>query len=200
MSALAGLGITDAVVEVEGPELPILDGSSLLFAQAMRELVVDIDRPLEPLVLRRAIEVQDASGGMIKAAPRESPGFSLTYELDYGAASPLPAQSATWSGDPDEYLQEVAPARTFSMKAEAEAARAAGLFSKFSPQDMVVVGDDGAPVQNQWRVDREPARHKLLDLIGDLALLGRPLQADVVATKSGHRLVHEFCRAVLKSL
>jgi len=197
LSALAGLGITDVVIDVEGPEVPILDGSALPFVAALRDLVMDTEKKVEPIRLRNAIQITDGSGGEVTAKPRED-GCLFSYALDYGEGSPIPPQTAYWTGDAEEYARDIAPARTFSLRAEAEAARAAGLFKKFTPSEMLVIGDDGAPIDNAWRLSNEPARHKLLDLIGDLALLARPLHAEVTASKSGHALVRELCRQVLK--
>lgn len=200
LSALAGLGVTDAVVDIEGPEVPILDGSALPFVNALKSLMVDTDRVSEPIILRREVEVSDGPGAVVRAVPRTVPGCSCRYELAFAAGGALAPQSVSWDGTPEAYCRDVAPARTFSFRGEAVAAKAAGLFKHFTTADMLVIGDDGHPIDNAWRLADEPARHKLLDLIGDLALLGRPLQADVVATRSGHRLTHAFCRAVLESL
>lgn len=195
MSGLAGLGITDALIEIDGPEVPIFDGGALAFVEGLRRAGVRVlDVPIEPLVLTMPVQALDATGGQIVAMPRPSPGFSLTYELNYGPNSPIRIQSARWEGDADRYAKEIAPARTFCLKKEAEAMRSLGLFSHITPAEMLVVGDDGKPIENEWRFSDEPARHKLLDLIGDLALLGRPIQADVVASRSGHALTHDFVR------
>lgn len=195
MSALAGLGITDALVEIDGPEVPIFDGGALPMVESLQRAGVKrLHVPLQPLVLTMPIQALDAAGGQIVAMPRPSPGFSLTYELNYGPRSPIPFQSARWEGDPIRYTETVAPARTFCLKKEAEAMRSLGLFSHITPKDMLVVGDDGKPIDNEWRFSDEPARHKLLDLIGDLALLGRPIQADIVANRSGHALTHAFVK------
>lgn len=195
MSALAGLGVWSAAVRFEaGDEAPILDGSALPWVAALRSALVP-GSAIEPIVPRERIEVVQGHASIV-ATPRAC-GLSHTYVLDYGVGSPIPAQRATWEGCPRAYEAEIAPARTFSLRREAEAARAMGLFSHLTPREMIVVGDDGEPIDNAWRTANEPAAHKLLDLIGDLALLGRPLQADVVATRSGHGLTHEFCRRVL---
>lgn len=195
MSALAGLGITDALIEIDGPEVPILDGGALPFVNGLRLAGTGaFEVPIAPLVLTMPVQALDASGGQIVAMPRPSPGFSLTYELNYGPNSPIRIQSARWAGDAEQYAKEIAPARTFCLKKEAEAMRALGLFSHMTPKDMLVVGDDGNPIDNAWRFSDEPARHKLLDLIGDLALLGRPIQADIVASRSGHALTHAFVK------
>lgn len=201
LSALAGLGVTDATVELEGPEVPIGDGSAAAFAGALLGAgIVDLGGEVEPLRLEREVVVERA-GARIVARPRRGAGCLYRYELDYGAGGPIPAQAAEWnSGAPDaaaEYARAVAPARTFCLAAEAEQMRAAGLFKGLSPRDMLVFGEAG-PIDNALRFEDEPARHKLLDLIGDLALLGRPLgAAEVVATRSGHALTHELVRAIL---
>lgn len=195
MSALAGLGVWSAAVRIEGgPETPILDGSALPWVEALRSALAPAPAT-EPLVMRERIEVVQGDASIV-ATPRAR-GLSYTYALDYGTGSPIPAQRATWDGSSAAYAAEIAPARTFSLRREAEAARALGLFEHLTPREMIVVGDDGEPIENAWRTASEPAAHKLLDLIGDLALLGRPLQAEVVATRSGHALTHEFCRRVL---
>lgn len=204
MSALAGLGLWHVDVHLEGVECPILDGSAAGFVDALRE--VPAGAPMPPLLLTRRVEVKDDRGASIVAEPLGDGELArYTYELDYGAASPVRPQAASWDLSRSTYIHDVAPARTFSLLAEVEAARRAGLFAHLTPRDMLVVGDDGRPIDNAWRfpdagcVSTEPARHKLLDLIGDLALLGRPLHARVVARRSGHALTHQFCRAVLAS-
>jgi UDP-3-O-[3-hydroxymyristoyl] N-acetylglucosamine deacetylase len=194
MAALAGLGIWDAQLRVEGPEIPILDASARGFVEALRPALQSAPLSVEPITLTKRIEVREGEATII-AEPSDE--LSYTYNLDYGPTSPLKPQSATWRGDPADFATNIAPARTFSLRAEAQAAQRAGLFKHLSPRDMLVIGDDGAPIDNTWRLDNEPARHKLLDLIGDLALLGRPLLAQVTATRSGHRLTHDLCRAIL---
>lgn len=201
LSALAGVGVWDACVVLEGDEVPIDDGSASAFVELARHVrasgLSGRGSDPEPIVLRERVEVRDEGGGSgawIVGEPLD--GVEYAYELDYGAGAPLPPQRAEWRGDAEDYAREIAPARTFSLRAEAEMARAAGLFGHLTPAEMVVVGDDGQPMANAWRMEREPAKHKLLDLIGDLALLGRPLHAKVTAHKSGHAMTHEFCRRV----
>jgi UDP-3-O-acyl-N-acetylglucosamine deacetylase len=149
-------------------------------------------------VITREVVVE-RGGARIVAGPRTGAGCLFRYELDYGPAAPIAAQSASWdSGTPDAaevYEREVAPARTFCTEAEARAFRAAGLFGDRSPRDMLVIGEEG-PIDNAYRFENEPARHKLLDLIGDLALVGRPLHGEVVAMRSGHALNHELAAAL----
>lgn len=194
LSALAGLGVTDAVLETDDPEIPILDGSALPFVERILAAGLrDLGRTTEPVTLTRPIEIRDEDA-LITAEPADA--IDYTYELDYGPGSPIPPGVARWTGDPRDYETDIAPARTFSTLAEAKQMQSLGLFARFTPRDLLVVGPDG-PVDNAWRFPDEPARHKLLDLIGDLALLGRPLVARVRARKTGHAHTHALVRAIL---
>lgn len=199
MSALGALGVTDAIIAVEGPEIPILDGGAADFAANILHIGLGAIGWVEPITLPREVVVEDGRGGKIVGQPTSDPVAEFTYELEYGPGSPIHPQTASWAGDVGVYLGQVAPARTFCLRAEAEAMKAAGLFKDFSPSDLLVFDDDGSPIENAMRFHDEPARHKLLDLIGDLALLGGPLLANVTATRSGHALTHAFCRAVLEA-
>lgn len=191
LSALAGLGIWNARCVVDAGELPILDGSALAFAQAASRLARSVPAPI---TLSRALRVEDASGAWIEASPADA--IEYRYELRYPAGSGLPDQDFVWRGDSAAYLEAIAPARTFSLEREAIAMKQAGLFPHLTAKDMLVIAPDGEAIENRLRFPDEPVRHKLLDLIGDLALLGRPLRARVVAHKSSHALTHQLCRAI----
>jgi UDP-3-O-[3-hydroxymyristoyl] N-acetylglucosamine deacetylase len=203
LSALAGLGIADAIIELDGPEVPIGDGSAAAFVEAIRcggwQLVATSgNAPVAPLVLHNPVEVIDPrTNARTRAIPRDRPGTSYSYLLDYGDASTFPRQSAEFDSARDDYAKEVAPARTFSLLNEAMAMQARGMFTHLTPRDMLVLDAMGRPIDNTLRFENEPARHKLLDLIGDVALLGRPLQADIVAERSGHALTHALVREIL---
>ena len=221
LSTLAAAGIWNALIEVTGPEIPILDGSSLSIAQLVDQLVDNLAAQtgeqargaVEPMRLDKPILLQDKHA-QIEAVPRTSPGTLFSYTLDFTLQNPqasvLGHQHAQWvrSGHDDQggekasweaYLRDVAPARTFSFEHEAIAAHNMGLFRKFSPRDLPVIAPDGSLIDNAWREPPafEPARHKLLDLIGDLALVGGPIQADIFAKNSGHALNRQFCREIL---
>lgn len=200
MSALAALGITDARIECRGPELPIGDGSALAWLDLLDGQVRDLDATIEPVRLTEAVRVVDPrdDAAWIEATPAASASFE--YRLDYGPESAIPPRQVRWAGSPEEYARRIAPARTFCTAREARQMRDAGLFAHLSPRDMLVLDDSpqggGRPVDNALRFPDEPARHKLLDLIGDLWLLGRPVRARVVAHRSGHALTHELCRRI----
>ena len=192
LSALAGLGIWNADIVPQAGELPILDGSSLGFVEALR---TESPSPATPLRLTRTIRVEDAAtGAWIEARPASL--IRYRYELRYPPESGIPDQDFEWSGDAARYAAEIAPARTFSLEREARAMQAAGLFPHLTPREMLVIAPDGRAIDNALRFSDEPARHKLLDLIGDLALLGGPLVAEVVAHKSSHALTHELSRRI----
>lgn len=199
LSALCAMGVTDVLLEIDGPEVPIGDGSAAMFVEAIeRAGLQDHGEPLPPLVIDREITVQ-AGNGRISAMPRQAAGWRFRYELDYGPTGPIPAQAAEHEGpDAAAYAREIAPARTFCLQSEAEAMRAMGLFTALTPRDMLVFGPSG-PIDNELRFENEPARHKLLDLIGDLSLAGRPLQVDVVAVRAGHALNHEMARRLIEA-
>lgn len=211
LSALWGMGITDAHADVNGPEIPMLDASALPFARAIEQAGIaeppkNDTRYAEPIILEEPVELASGTSPdapRITAEPSDAPELQLHYHLDYGpAAGPvLGPQSASftlnWQNpDPSAYLASVAPARTFCTQAEANAFRAAGFFAHLAPGDVLIAGQSG-PVETTLRMPCEPAIHKLLDMIGDLALCGRPLYAKVTAHRSGHTLNHQLARTLM---
>ena len=202
LSALSGLGVTDAVISVEGPEIPIGDGSALPFVQALAGGGIETigTGGIDPIRITHPLTVSE-KGAQIEVFPAQPgvTGCEYIYRLDYGPGSPIPAQEASFfapsGGDAAAYIDRVAPARTFSTLAEAQALRQMGLFTQFTPRDLLVIGPDG-PVDNSLRFSNEPAMHKLLDMVGDLSLAARPITGRVVATRSGHALNHEMARAL----
>ncbi len=197
LSAIEGLGITDITVEVRGPEVPIFDGSAAPLVRALWEASLRFGgASIEPLRIGRETTVTGPHGSRITARPRSGSGCLYRYELDYGPGAPIAPHTASYDSASGTYAKDVAPARTFCTLAEAEAMKKAGLFAHLSARDMLVIGPDG-PVDNAYRFADEPARHKLLDLIGDLSLVGRPIQGEIVAYRSGHALNHQMAAALI---
>jgi UDP-3-O-acyl N-acetylglucosamine deacetylase len=204
LSALAGLGVTDALIDMDGPEVPIGDGSALPFVEALRAAgVATIAGPgLTPVCITRPLTVGErgAQVDVLPPAP-DAPalGCEYVYRLDYGPGSPIPPQEAAFFVPIDaaagDYATRIAPARTFTTLADATAMRQVGFFTEFTPRDLLVFGPNG-PVDNTLRFPDEPARHKVLDMVGDIALCGRPIVGRIVATRSGHSLNHEVARAL----
>lgn len=197
LSALVGLGITDAVVRVSGPEVPILDGSARPFVDAILDAgTPTFDQSVELITIRETIRVED-SHASITIDPADAPSYQ--YTLDYGEDTPIASATVQWSGSQENYINHIAPARTFCLESEADAMHNAGLFTHLTPRDMLVISDNG-PIDNEYRFEDECAAHKLLDLIGDLALVGAPLCAKVTAVRSGHALAHQAARAIVDQI
>ena len=210
LSALAGLGITDAKLELHGPEVPMGDGSALPFVDAIRASGGPVHSGISdtaptagsvvPAVIRSPIVIEDPkSQARIEARPSSQPGLTIEYHLSYPPGLGIEPQSASLAVGDDlivlGYRAEIAPARTFSLLPEAQAARAAGLFKHLEPKDTLVIGPTG-PIDNSYRFPNEPARHKLLDVLGDISLAGRPIRGIIIATRSGHAMNHALARAI----
>ena len=198
MSALNGLGIDNIIVEVSGGEMPGLDGSAILYVKALQEAGM-IEQPAEKQFLRisEPIEVRDGTSTLI-AAPPDGDEFQILYNLDYGTQGPIGRQLFSY-GMGDDYTSIIAPARTFVLKQEAEALRQRGLGLHLKPADVLVLDSTG-PIDTQWRFTDECVRHKVLDLLGDLYLLGCGIRGKVIAYRSGHALNHMLVRRLLSML
>ena len=198
MAALAGLGVDNAVVRVSGGhvgELPGGDGSSQPFVEALQEAgVTEQDAPLEPLVIRKPVQVS-AEGATLAALPGPSDRLEVIY--DFEAPAPIGRQTLSFRLGDDDFVKNLAPARTFVFESEAKELRARGLGKHLTPRELLVISPTG-PIDNAFRFVDECCRHKVLDLIGDLALVGRPLRGRVVAYKSGHHLNHLLARKLLE--
>ncbi|MEM6330422.1 MAG: UDP-3-O-acyl-N-acetylglucosamine deacetylase [Planctomycetota bacterium] len=196
LAALHGLGVDNCEVGVTGPELPGCDGSALAFVEAIADAgLVAQDSVADPLVVKQPLRCA-AGDGWIEARPAIGDGLSVEYNLDYGPGAAIHAQWFVTDVTPMSFAAELAPARTFVLQEEAEHIRSQGLAQHVTAKDLLIFGPDG-PIDNTLRYPDECARHKALDVVGDLALLGRPLVGHVVACRSGHRLNAELVRALL---
>jgi len=197
MAALAGLRIDNCVVEIDAAECPGCDGSSRTFVAALdRAGAIEQDRMRQTLVLERPISVRD--GDAVLAAIPGAPGrMTLAYHLDYGRGGPIAAQSFCLGMSPESFRDELAASRTFLLEPEAEALRAAGIGARATAADLLIFGRDGV-IGNTLRFHDECVRHKILDMVGDLALLGFDLQAFVVAHRSGHQTNHALALRLLQ--
>lgn len=201
MAALAGMGVDDAYVEVDGPEAPLLDGSALEFARLLGQVGLK-EQGVESPWPRLARPVYYEEGDAVLVALPAS-GFTLhyTFTSDHPA---LGCQYAQFSIGPEEgpqsfgprFLREIAPARTVGWLHEVEALRRRGLALGASMDSAVVVDEER--LLTPLRLPHEVARHKVLDLMGDLFLVGR-FQARVVALRTGHRHHVAFARALAAS-
>jgi UDP-3-O-[3-hydroxymyristoyl] N-acetylglucosamine deacetylase/3-hydroxyacyl-[acyl-carrier-protein] dehydratase len=148
-------------------------------------------RVTEPIV----VEEGDA---MLAAFPTDGEEFQLLFDLDYGPNSHrIKRQSYAFTFDNGTYVQEIASARTYSLKEEAQALWDRGMCRHLTPKDVLVIGDDG-PIDNTYRFDNEPVRHKIVDLLGDLYLVGGQVHGRFMARKSGHELNRRMCLKIIK--
>jgi UDP-3-O-[3-hydroxymyristoyl] N-acetylglucosamine deacetylase/3-hydroxyacyl-[acyl-carrier-protein] dehydratase len=200
MSAVAGLGIDNLIIEITGPELPGLDGSSQQYVNALNDAgIVEQDAPRRTLVITEPITVTDGDM-MLAALPPDKPRMQVIYDLDYGPKAAIPKQLYAFNSDNGDYVQNIAPARTFVLEAEAAALKQAGMGTHLTADDVLVIGPSGPLGRNGYRFDDEPVRHKILDVIGDLALVGCPIHGRIVAYKSGHSLNHQLARRLVKMM
>ncbi len=199
LAALHALGIDNAEIELSGGELPGCDGSSASFVDAIKQAGAEAqDAPRRPLVIRDAVRVTDGDAELI-AVPSDTDDLNILYDLDYGPAGLVPRQIFAIRLTAEAFCEQIAPARTFLFEDEARQFQAAGLGKHLTYSDVVVIGRDGV-VENKFRFPDECVRHKILDLIGDLYLAGRPLYGKVLARKSGHALNHELVRRLLAAI
>jgi UDP-3-O-[3-hydroxymyristoyl] N-acetylglucosamine deacetylase/3-hydroxyacyl-[acyl-carrier-protein] dehydratase len=203
MAALAGMGIDNAMVRVAGGhvgEVPGFDGSSRRFVEALEDVgTSEQDAPLDPLIIRKPVQV--AMGDATLAA---LPGPTDRLEVIYDFEAPAPIGRQTYaftlgSGSlgGDDFKADLAPARTFIFEHEANELRARGMGKHLTPKELLVISPNG-PIDNAFHWPNECVRHKVLDLIGDLYLVGRPLRGRLVAHKSGHELNQQLARRLVQ--
>ncbi|MBN9415921.1 MAG: UDP-3-O-[3-hydroxymyristoyl] N-acetylglucosamine deacetylase [Candidatus Eremiobacteraeota bacterium] len=192
-AALASFGVYDCEIRVDGSEIPILDGSALPFVEGLKPFLEPAPGP-EPLVLQGPLWVGNEQSQVL-ALP--SPVCRFQYALHY-PGTVIGYQEASYEPLSESFEQKLAPARTFALEREVEWLRSQGLARGGSLDNALVVLADG--FSSPLRLDQEMARHKCLDLVGDLYLLGRPLLAQVFAVKAGHRWHVELARKMLREL
>ena len=200
LSALAAMGIDCCEIGLTAAELPGLDGSADAYVAAIDRVgTKSLDGSVtKPLVVRSPLTISATTGDAeIKVAPPTTMGLRVSYSVDYPGSPILPQQYEV-AVSPDSYRKDIAAARTFLLEEEARKLQAEGVGLTVTTQDLVVFGENG-PLENELRWPNECARHKVLDVIGDLFLAGRPFYGDVIAHRSGHRLNAEALAAVLEA-
>lgn len=222
LSALTGLGIDNVLMEIDGPEIPIMDGTSMPFVQALEKAGrEDQEAEREYFVVTEPISYKDElTGTELLALPADS--FEATVMIDFD--SKVLGQQFAALHNMADYQEEIAPCRTFVFVHELEKLLAMGLIKGGDMDNAIVIADrrmeqaeldalakkmgkqsikvDSEGVLNTVKLhfQNEPARHKLLDVIGDLALIGKPIQGKIVATKPGHTANVEFAKILKKDL
>jgi len=196
MSALAGLGIDNAYIDVSGPEVPIMDGSAGPFVFLLQSAGVQEQPAAKKYIRVKAPVLAENGDKWARIDPYDGYKISFTIVFDHpviGATNP----SVTVDFADTSYIREVARARTFGMTADLENMRALGLATGASMENAIVVDDFRVLNQDGLRYEDEFVKHKILDAVGDLYLLGYPLIGAVTAFKSGHALNNQLIRALL---
>ena len=182
LSAIFGLGIDNLIIEIDNREFPGADGSSAPFVALFDQAgYLTQSVPKNYFYVQEPICIYKNDVSLI-ALPAEK--FGVSYTLDY-KKSFFPPQHLSFSITRDVFEREIASARTFCLEEEVKKLREMGLGKGSNYENTVVIGENGV-IDNHLRFENEPARHKILDLIGDLALLGLPIKGNIIATKSGH--------------
>lgn len=222
MAALYALGIDNCLIQVNGPEFPILDGSSIMYVENIRRVgVVEQNAPKDFYVIKKKIEfLDDETGSSIIILPDEQ--FSITTMISFDSQF-INSQFATLD-NMDDFTEHIAPARTFVFVREIEPLLKAGLIKGGDLDNAIVIYEkeisqealdrlaDHLHVEHRdatalgYIQDRplvwqnEPARHKLLDIIGDMALIGRPIKGRIIATRPGHTINNKFARQMRREI
>jgi UDP-3-O-[3-hydroxymyristoyl] N-acetylglucosamine deacetylase len=182
LSALLACGVSDAEIVLDGPEIPILDGSAKPYVEAIERVgIARSDEPRPVFAPQEAMEFRDGDRAVVILPAK---AFCVRYVGDYPA--PIGTHYFAAEVTPQVFREQIAPARTFAMLRDVEAMRAKGLARGGSLDNALVYGEDGPMQTLQW--PNEVARHKALDLIGDFALLGAWPQCEIIAIKSGHAM------------
>ncbi len=200
MSALAGLGIDNCYVDVDAAEIPIMDGSAASFVFLIRSVgIVEQAAARRFVRVRKPVEVREGSGDQAKWARLEPHfGYKLRFSINFNhPAIDSTTQDVEVDFDRDDYVAAVSRARTFGFVNEVEALRAAGLALGGSFENAIVMDEYRVLNTDGLRSGDEFAKHKILDALGDLYLLGHPLMAAYRAHRSGHALNNQLLRALL---
>ncbi len=193
LAAIHALEVDNVTVEVAGPELPAPDCSSAEYVSVLKRAgIVEQTNPRKEFVIKRPICV-NAGDATIYALPYSDGELSITYDLDYSSHAGIGRQILSYQLTPESFETGMAPARSFLLEMEAKQFQARGIGTHIGPRDILVIDTNG-PIENTYRWPNECVRHKIVDLIGDLTLVGRPVIGRIVAYKSGHALNQQLVR------
>jgi len=197
LAAISALEINNLEIEINGGELPGLDGSGDEYFKALsKATVIEQQAGQKTLVITEPVSLSEDDSS-IYALPYETDCLNITYDLDYTQHTGIGRQLYSCSLSTSYFARELSTARTFCLEAEARQMQAHGIGTHLSPKEILVIDSDG-PIKNSFRFPDECVRHKIVDLIGDLMLVGRPVVGRIVAYKSGHSLNQKLARCLVK--
>jgi UDP-3-O-[3-hydroxymyristoyl] N-acetylglucosamine deacetylase len=200
MSACAGLGIDNLVIDITAEEVPILDGSASSFVFLLQSAGIELQNVAKQFIrVLKTVEVKDGQGENIKWAKLEPyEGYRLSFEIDFQhPAVDSTGQQVVFDVGRDLYARDIARARTFGFTKDVEMLRSNGLALGGGLDNAIVMDDYKVLNSDGLRYDDEFVKHKILDAMGDLYLLGKPLIASYTAFRSGHAMNNQLLRALL---
>ena len=185
MSALHVLGITDLIVEITGNELPILDGSTKIFLEEIEKIgLTSLENEIEPIIIDQVVSfTEEKTGKHVVILPYN--GFKVSYTIDFNHTF-LKSEYYEIDLNLENYKREISMARTFAFDYEIEYLKNNNLALGGSLDNAIVIAKDGVLNPEGLRYENEFVRHKILDLIGDIYVLGRPIRGHIIAIKAGH--------------
>ena len=197
LSSLSITGVTDILVEISGNELPILNGSSIGFVEKLLEAgIVELNEEIEPVVITEPVIFSDEKAGKyVIALPYD--GFKISYTIDFNHSF-LKSQYYELEVNLENYIENIAKCRTFAFDYEIDFLKKNNLALGGSLENAVVVGADGPLNPEGLRYPDEFVRHKILDIIGDLYVLGIPVKAHIIAIKAGHYVNSRLTEMIAK--
>ncbi|MEO5359037.1 MAG: UDP-3-O-acyl-N-acetylglucosamine deacetylase [Nitrospirota bacterium] len=196
LAVISAMGITNITIEVEGPEIPILDGSSLEIAKLISETGIRKQKKMMPYIKILQPVVLEDSHGKVAAYPYD--GRKITFRLFFKNHF-LGEQLLSYDIDRGSFINEIAPARTFGFLKDVEYYRANGLAKGGSLDNALIFSETAVINEAGLRFKDECVRHKILDSIGDFSLVGLPIEGHIVADKSGHTMNVKFINKLLSS-
>ena len=198
LAAVSALGIDNLIIEVNGLELPAPDCSSVEYFKTLKRIgIVEQQAKRREFVISEPVSIT-AGDASIYALPYADDGLNITYDLDYGGHTGVGRQIFSCRVTAESFEKHLAAARTFLFEAEAKQFRARGMGTHLGPRDILVINSDG-PIKNSFRFPNECVKHKIVDLIGDLVLVGRRVRGRIVAYKSGHSLNQQLVRRLYEA-
>ncbi len=196
LAACTGLGVDNIILELSSSEPPICDGSALPFVEAIKKAgIVTLDRPKHFIEVTEPIWLYENG---LELAIIPSPRLEITYKIDYDHPA-VGIRSASFLINEKTFVEKIAPARTFCFLKDVDILRQQGKIKGGSLDNAIVIGEHDF-LNEELRFEDEIVRHKILDVMGDLALLGKPIKGHVIAVRSGHAFNIRFVRKILSTL
>lgn len=197
LAALIGCGVDNVLIEVEGPEIPICDGSSRYYVEKIMEVGLKSQEAIKSFFqVTQPVEYKEGDAYLLAKPANE---LKITYSIDFEHPA-IGYQTFSWSFSSQKFVEEIAPARTFGFLKDVERLRSQGLALGGSLENAIVFDDKSILNKEGLRFSNECVRHKILDFLGDLLLLGKPVLGHFRIHRAGHALHHRFLNILAKNI